>query len=168
MHHHTIHKLILLHFTDPSHFLALLTPIHWATKSPCRKCFLPFPKPRITNPSETSELNYCPLLCKLFHKNDKIMEKKGGQQLSYILNHLCPQNTTYWLKKPSVLPRFQVDQHHSSPWSQCRSQPGRPQPTFTSSSTWDFQPNGKRNEGCTRANSSCPDRDAQGLFLTEL
>lgn len=37
LHHHTIYKLILLHFTDPSHLLALLTPIHWATKFPCRK-----------------------------------------------------------------------------------------------------------------------------------
>lgn len=33
---------------------------------------------------------------------------------------------------------------------------------------WGFQPSGKTNEGCTRVNSSCPDRDAQGLFLREL
>lgn len=73
MHHHTTQaqKLILLHFIDPSHLLALLTPIHWATKFPCRKCLLPFPKPRTTNPSETSGLYYCSLLCKFFLKNDK-------------------------------------------------------------------------------------------------
>lgn len=76
MHHHTIYNLILPHFTDPSHLLAQLTPIHWATKFPCRKCLLPFPKPRITNPSETSELHYCSLLCKFFLKNDKIKSWK--------------------------------------------------------------------------------------------
>ena len=48
MHHHTTYNLILLHFTDLSHLLALLTPIHVATKFPCRKCLLPFPKPRST------------------------------------------------------------------------------------------------------------------------
>lgn len=45
---------------------------------------------------------------------------------------------------------------------------GNPQRTFSTSSMWGFQPNGKTNEGCTGVNSSCPDRDAQGLFLREL
>lgn len=72
MHCHTIYNLILPHFTDPSQLLAQLTPIHWATKFPCRKCLPPFPKLRITNLSETSELHYCFLLCKFFLKKDKI------------------------------------------------------------------------------------------------
>lgn len=33
---------------------------------------------------------------------------------------------------------------------------------------WGFQPNGKTNDGCTRVNSSYPDRAAQGLFLREM
>lgn len=43
-----------------------------------------------------------------------------------------------------------------------------PQRTSITSSPWGFQLNGKTNEGCTRVNSSCPDGDAQGLFLREL
>lgn len=45
---------------------------------------------------------------------------------------------------------------------------GSSQRTFTKSSTWGFQPNSKPNEGCTRVNSSYPDRDAQQLFLRAL
>lgn len=92
------------------------------------------------------------------------MEKKGGQQLFYILN---PPASTKQNLLAEVLPGFQVDQHHSSLWSQGRS-PGKPTKNLQPSSMWSFQPNGSTNEGCTRVNSFCPDRDAQGLFLREL
>lgn len=108
---------------DLSHLLALLILIHLATKFPCRKHLLPFPKPRSTHPSGTSELHYALsfmqllpqkwLLLEAAEWQNRINEKEGWSTAIFNFKSTCVHKT-YWLKSLSILTGFQVAvvQHH--------------------------------------------------------
>lgn len=99
------------------------------------------------------------------------MEKKGDQQLFYLLNPSVSTKQNLLAEEcsaPVFCQGFKWINTIAAYEANVEASLGSPQRTFTSSSTWGFQPNGKTNDGCTRVNSSCTDRAAQGLFWREL
>lgn len=99
------------------------------------------------------------------------MEKKGDQQLFYLLNPSVSTKQNLLAEEcsaPVFCQGFKWINTIAAYEANAEASLGSPQRTFTSSSTWGFQPSGKTNDGCTKVNSSCTDRAAQGLFLREL
>lgn len=94
------------------------------------------------------------------------MEKKGGQQLFYILN---PPVST----KQNLLAEVFCQ---GSKWinttvayeARAEASLGNPQRTFITSSLWGFQPMARKMKAAQELTLPAPDRDAQGLFLREL
>lgn len=103
MHHHTTYNLILLHFTDLPHLLALLTPIHLATKFPCRKCHLHSPnqdQPTLLEPvtyiAALSFMQVLPqklLLLEIAKWQNKSNEKEGGSTAFFNFKPTCIHKT---------------------------------------------------------------------------